>query len=159
MGNMRQRAAGGIQAGDVFRVSRVFSQEETEAFGQLTRDYNPVHYDPQWTGQKGYSGLILHGLLTASMVCEVGGQLAWLATRMSFAFVKPVYFGDTVTCVVTVKSVDEKGWARAEAVYTNQHGQVVLTGELAGQVPAGQGQELLGQRLEQGDPFNPLAGS
>jgi len=159
MSSMRQRAAQGLKAGDVFTVTRTFSQAETESFGDLTRDYNPVHYDPDWAGLKGYPDLILHGLLTAGMVCQVGGQVAWLATRMNFAFRGPVYFGDTITCAVTVTSVDERGWAKAEVVYTNQEGKVVVTGEMEGQVPAGEGKELLSQRLAEGDPYNRLPGS
>ncbi len=156
MSRMRERAAQGIEAGDVFTVTRTFRQEETEAFGRLTRDYNPVHYDPEFAGVKGFPQLILHGLLTAGMVCEVGGQLAWLATAMGFRFQRPVFFGDTITCTVTVTSVDPQGWARAEAVYTNQRGEVVVSAQMEGQVPRGESQEALGRRLEEGDPFNPL---
>ena len=154
MSSMRQRAARGIKAGDVFRVSRTFSQLETEAFGELTRDYNPVHYDAEFARLKGFPELILHGLLTAGMVCEVGGQLAWLATRMNFSFLRPVHFGDTITCAVTIQSVDGRGWAKAEAVYTNQDGEVVVMGELEGQLPTGSEQELLSRRLAQDDPYN-----
>ena len=157
MSRMRKKAAHGIQAGDVFTVTRTFSQEETEAFGNLTKDYNPVHYDPDFAGIKGFPQLILHGLLTAGMVCEVGGQLAWLATAMEFRFRRPVFFSDTITCTVTVTSVDRRGWAKAEALYTNQRGEVVVSARMQGQVPRGESQEALSRRLEQGDPYNPLS--
>lgn len=156
MSRMREKAAQGIEAGDVFTVTRTFSQEETEAFGHLTKDYNPVHYDQDFAGIKGFPQLILHGLLTAGMVCEVGGQLAWLATGMDFRFRRPVLFGDTITCTVTVTSVDQRGWAKAEALYTNQRGEVVVSARMQGQVPRGESQEALSRRLEQGDPYNPL---
>ncbi|MBV1717983.1 MAG: MaoC family dehydratase N-terminal domain-containing protein [Desulfarculus sp.] len=156
MSRMREKAAQGIQAGDVFSVTRTFSREETEAFGHLTKDYNPVHYDEEFAGTKGFPQLILHGLLTAGMVCEVGGQLAWLATAMEFSFRRPVFFGDTITITVTVTSVDQRGWAKAEALYTNQHGEVVVSAKMEGQVPRGESRETLGRRLEEGDPYNPL---
>lgn len=156
MSRMRESAAQGLKAGDVFSVTRTFHQEETEAFGHLTRDYNPVHYDEDFARIKGLPQLILHGLLTAGMVCEVGGQLAWLATGMNFRFQRAVFFGDTITCTVTVTSVDSRGWAKAEALYTNQRGEVVVSAELEGQVPRGEAQEALSRRLAQGDPFNPL---
>ena len=41
----RRRAAEGLSPGDRFRFSRSFSAGELRAFGALTRDYNPVHYD------------------------------------------------------------------------------------------------------------------
>jgi 3-hydroxybutyryl-CoA dehydratase len=156
MSRMREKAAQGLKAGDVFTVTRTFNQAETEAFGELTRDYNPVHYDPEFAGIKGFPQLILHGLLTAGMVCEVGGQLAWLATGMDFRFRRPVFFGDTITCTVTVTSVDQRGWAKAEALYTNQDGEVVVSAKMEGQVPRGESQARLRQRLEQGNPYNPL---
>lgn len=157
MSSMRERAVQGLQTGDVFTVTRTFSREETEAFGHLTKDYNPVHYDEDFARIKGFPQLILHGLLTAGMVCQVGGQLAWLATGMNFCFQRPVFFGDTITCTVTVTSVEERGWAKAEALYTNQRGEVVVSATLEGQVPREESQQALGERLAQGDPFNPLS--
>lgn len=156
MNPMRAKAAQGIKAGEVFTVTRAFDQQETEAFGHLTRDYNPVHYDPEFAAIKGFPRLILHGLLTAGMVCEVGGQLAWLATAMEFHFRKPVFSGDTITCRVTVTSVDRRGWAQAEALFTNQHGEVVVSARMEGQVPQGESREVLARRLDQGDPYNQL---
>ncbi len=156
MTQMRQRAREGLKAGDRFSVTRTFSQAETEAFGDLTRDYNPVHYDKAFAGIKGYDRLILHGLLTASMICEIGGQLAWLATRMDFQYLKPVYFGDTITCQLTINELDERGWAKAEALYFNQHGEMVVSAHLEGQLPGPVEQERLAQMISAGDPTNKL---
>ena len=118
---MRQKAVQGLKTGDTFTFFRRFSKEETLSFGDLTRDYNPVHYDERWTESKGFDGLICHGLLVGSMVCEFGGQAGWLATGMNFKFIKPVYFDDTVTCTVTVTRLEENGRAEAEAVFVNQN--------------------------------------
>ncbi len=49
--------------------------EKTEYFGDITRDYNPVHYDFRWVEAKGFKGLICHGLIVGSMICEFGGQV------------------------------------------------------------------------------------
>ncbi len=63
----RSQATKGISPGARFRFSRTFTAEETEIFGDITRDYNPVHYEPRFAHGKGFSGLICHGLLTASL--------------------------------------------------------------------------------------------
>lgn len=136
MSDMRLRAAAGLQAGDVFEVTRTFGQADTEAFGQLTRDFNPVHYDEDFARGKGMAGLICHGLLVANLICEVGGQIAWLASGMSFRFRRPVYFGDTVTCRLTITHLDERGRAKAEAVFTNQRGEVVQEAVITGILPS-----------------------
>ncbi|MBI4797815.1 MAG: MaoC family dehydratase [Desulfarculus sp.] len=157
MSQMRRQAVAGIQAGDSFQITRTFGQAETLAFGGLTRDYNPVHYDQEFCAGKGLDGLICHGLLVAAMICEVGGQIAWLASGMEFRFRRPVYFGDTITCRLVITKVDKSGRAEAQATYTNQHGQVVQEGRISGYLPSAADQRRLGDMLEAGDPTNPLA--
>jgi acyl dehydratase len=154
---IRIRAVRGLKPGDSFSYSRVFSREETHGFGDLTRDYNPVHYDSRWAEVKGYGGLICHGLLVGSMICEFGGQVGWLATGMNFKFLKPVYFGDTVHCVITVTDIEENGRAEAEAVFTNQNGQSVCHAMLTGRLPLDPERKILKQMVDEGDPSNKLS--
>ncbi len=157
MSELRRLAAEGrIGVGTTIRIRRTFSGEEVQAFGDLTRDYNPVHYEPRWAAQKGFVGPICHGLLVGGMICEAGGQWGWLASGMSFRFRAPVYPGDTVSCEMTVVAVDERQRARAEFVLTNQRGDVVVTGELWGHLPSSQDQDLLRTMLSEGDPTNLL---
>jgi len=140
------------------RFSRTFTQEETNTFGDITRDYNPVHYDERFAKQKGFTDLICHGLLVGGMVCELGGQVGWLATGMKFLFKRPVYFGDTVTCEITVRTVDENGFAVADARFTNQSSDEVLEAKISGLVPAAQDHALLATMISEGDPTNKIAG-
>lgn len=140
---MRQKAIDGLNAGDTFSFSRTFHQEETERFGKMTRDDNPVHYDRRWTDAKGFDGLICHGLLVGSMICDFGGQVGWLATGMQFKFIRPVYFGDTVTCTITLEKIEDSGRAEAEAVMTNQQGDTVCLASLTGRLPLEHERRLL----------------
>ena len=39
-------AQGAITVGTRVRLRRTFTEEDLRCFGQLTRDYNPVHYEP-----------------------------------------------------------------------------------------------------------------
>jgi 3-hydroxybutyryl-CoA dehydratase len=94
--SIRKKAVHGLKPGDVFIYTRRFKKEESRVFGDLTNDYNPVHYDSRWTEEKGFKGLICHGLLIGGMICEFGGQVGWLATGMNFKFLAPVYFNDTI---------------------------------------------------------------
>jgi len=154
---LRERAVQGLQPGDTFCFTRQFSQKETRDFGDLTRDYNPVHYDDRWTRTKGFNGLICHGLLVGGMICEFGGQVGWLATGMTFKFLYPVYFKDTIQCRVTLTSVRESGRAEAEAVFTNQNGRQVVLATLTGRLPVKGEKPLLDQMVSEGDPFNDLS--
>lgn len=156
MNPIRQRALEGLEPGERFSITRTFTRRETLAFGELTRDYNPVHYEDEFAAASGMDGLIQHGLLTAGMICEVGGQLGWLATKMEFAFRRPVKAGDTVTLTVEVTKVADNGAARAKAEYVNQHGEVVITAEMEGRLPVGKRRRALNAQVERGDPSNPL---
>ena len=145
----RWAAEGRLEVGTRFRFSRTFTSDDVEAFGQLTRDDNPVHSEALWYEAKGFREPLCHGLLVGSMLCDPGGQVGWLATGMSFRFLKPTYVGDTVTCEMTIVEVDEKGFARAEAVLSTQRGDVVVTGELTGFVPVDGERELLRDLIEE----------
>ncbi|MBP7582619.1 MAG: MaoC family dehydratase [Spirochaetes bacterium] len=154
MSHIRQKTIDGISPGNVFRVTRTFSEDETRRFGEITRDYNPVHYDDRFSSAKGFPARICHGLLVAGIITEIGGQIGWLASGMNFHFMKPVFFGDTVTCAVTILSVDDNGRARATAAYTNQRGEKVLAAELNGYLPGEREREILRAMVAEGDPTN-----
>lgn len=153
----RVNAAQGLKQGDTFILHRKFSKEETWAFGDLTQDYNPVHYDTVWTQNKGFTGLICHGLLVGGMICEFGGQVGWLATGMNFKFLRPVYFEDEIQCRVTLTSLADNGRAEAEAEFVNQEGTLVCLANLTGRLPVDNEKELLARMVEKGDPTNKLS--
>jgi acyl dehydratase len=155
--SMRQRAIEGLKAGDAFTYSRTFSQTETELFGDLTRDYNPVHYDIRWAEAKGFKGLICHGLIVGSMICEFGGQVGWLATGMDFKFIKPVYFGDTITCSIIITKIEDGGRAEGKANFTNDTGEQIGYAHLTGRVPLEHEREILRRMIAEGDPTNKLS--
>ena len=150
MSAIREQVLKQVRKGDVFTITRTFSQQETEEFGDLTRDYNPVHYDRGFAEASGYPDLICHGLLIGGMICEIGGQLAWLATSMEFRYLRPVFFGDTITCRLEITDLDERGRAMAEAEFFNQRGEKVLEAGLGGYLPGQEKKQVLAG-LEPGD--------
>lgn len=154
---MRQRAIEGLKEGDSFTYKRTITQEETELFGDITRDYNPVHYDLRWAEAKGFNNLICHGLIVGSMICEFGGQVGWLATGMNFKFIKPVYFGDTITCSIMITKIEESGLAEVEAFFVNEVGDQVCCAYLTGRVPLEHERDILKRIVYEGDPTNKLA--
>jgi len=156
MSIIRQRTIAGLTPGTTFTVTRTFSESQVEQFADMTRDYNPIHFDSRFVAVKGLKARICHGLLVGSMVTEVGGQIGWLASGINFRFKRPVYMGETITCTVTITEVDEKGRARADAVFINQDGDVVLTAHLTGRIPGQAEIQVLRQMVEEGDPTNGL---
>ncbi|WP_417516765.1 MaoC family dehydratase [Marinobacter sp.] len=145
MTHIREQAIQGLKTGDVFTVTRTFTENDTVAFGEISRDMNPIHYDENFTAAKGFRGKICHGLLVGGMITEVGGQIGWLASGMNFRFRRPVYFGDTITCVFTIIEADEQNRAKAEAVLSNQLGEVVVESWLTGILPGTAERAILAQ--------------
>jgi len=156
MSEWRQQAAQGLGPGMTFTFTRRFVRRDVEVFGDITRDYNPVHYEERFTRITEFPGLICHGLLVGSMICELGGQVAWLASAMEFQFLRPVYIGETITCRLTIEEVDERGFARATGIFTNQDDLRVLEATLKGFIPGPREKEVLTEMIAEGDPTNKL---
>jgi acyl dehydratase len=154
MSNIRQRAIAGLKRGDSFAVSRTFTERETLAFAEISRDYNPVHFDSRFATVKKFQGRICHGLLVASLLTEIGGQLGWLASGMQFRFKKPVYFGDTITCCLTITELDDRNRAIAEAVFKNQQEEIVIEADLTGILPGVPEKRVMEVMVAEGDPTN-----
>jgi acyl dehydratase len=87
---------------------------------------------------------MVHGLLTATLSTEIGGELAVLARTMTFEFLTPVYAGDTVRCEWTTERVETRTdrydltatveCRRTASAWADAEERVVLRGEIAGLV-------------------------
>ena len=154
MSKIRNKTIQGLAVGDTFILTRQFKEADMHAFADVTRDYNPIHFDKRFADVKNFRDRICHGLLVGSILTEVGGQIGWLASEMNFRFKRPVYFGDTIECTLTISEIDERNRARAEAIYRNQDGTIVLEADLAGIVPGEPEKEILEAMVAEGDPTN-----
>jgi 3-hydroxybutyryl-CoA dehydratase len=143
MNALRQKAIEGLEEGDTFEIKRTFSDTDIAQFEALSRDHNPVHSNAAYAEAKGFDGVIAHGLLTATLITEIGGQLGWLATYMSLRFKRPVYMGDELTCVWKIMGIDEGNRAQAEVIVTNSSGLAVLLAETTGLIPNDTERKLL----------------
>jgi 3-hydroxybutyryl-CoA dehydratase len=154
MSHIRKKAIEGLKAGDSFSVTRTFTEQDVMMFGEISGDYNPVHYDERFASVKKFKGRVCHGLLVAGMVTEIGGQIGWLASGMNLKFRLPVYIGDTITCTLSVVETGDGGRARAEAVFVNQDGFSVMECTLTGIIPGAPEKKVLTQMVAEGDPTN-----
>jgi len=156
MSSMRLKAIEGISVGDKFTVSRTFTEQHSIDFAEISRDYNPVHLDERFAKVRKLKGRICHGLLVASMLTEIGGQLGWLATQMDLKFEKPVYFGDTIECELTVTHIATDGSATAQVVFKNSDGTTVLKALIKGVVAGESEKQVMRTMMAEGDPTNKI---
>ena len=157
MSFIRNKATQGLRVGDTFSVSRTFTDQDVLRFAEISRDYNPVHFDERFAKVKNFAGTVCQGLLVASLVTEIGGQIGWLASGMQFKFLKPVYFGDTIKCDFTITEIDNGGEARAEAAFTNQDQATVLLGVVTGFIPGDEEKQVMKAMVDEGDPTNKVS--
>jgi len=156
MSHIRKKAIAGLKQGDSFTVSRTFTEQDTLAFADVSRDYNPVHFDDRFANAKTFRGRICHGLAVASLATEIGGQIGWLASGMTFRFKKPVYFGDTIECSLTITEIDKHNRAKAEALFKNQKNEIVIEANVTGIVPGIPERRVMEAMIAEGDPSNKL---
>lgn len=154
MKSPRERAAEGLNVGDRFTVVRCFCADDVLQFAQISLDYNPVHCDADYAQLRGFKSPIAHGLLTASLITQIGGQIGWLATGMSFEFKRPVYPGEQITCDWLITHIDERGHAKAEVSVINADGILVLQATTTGVLPGERERERLKRMLAEGDLSN-----
>ncbi len=123
-----------LSIGQTAQVVRSITDEDIEAFGKLSGDYNPLHFDEDWAKTTLFKGRIAHGLLTASFISTViGMKLPGTGTiylSQSMTFLRPVRIGDTITAKVEVVGLDDATErVKLKSICTNQHDKIVLEGE------------------------------
>lgn len=121
-----------MQIGEVISWQRTFTEEDIRLFATLSGDQGVHHLQPDERGR-----LMAHGLLTATLPTKIGGDINFIARELTFAFHRPVFAGDTITCEVTVTALEavEKYFNLGTSwVCSNQDGKEVMTGRAHGVV-------------------------
>jgi 3-hydroxybutyryl-CoA dehydratase len=89
--------------------SKTFTWEDVEAYGALSGDMNPLHFDQAYAERTIFKGTIVHGMLTAGLISTVLGTKlpgpGCIALGVNLRFRGPVRVGDAVTATCTVREV------------------------------------------------------
>jgi 3-hydroxybutyryl-CoA dehydratase len=115
-----------MHVGDVISWQRTFTEDDISLFAKLSGDEGEHHLVPNKEGR-----LMAHGLLTATLPTKIGGDINLIAREMTFAFHRPVFAGDTITCEVTLTAFEpaEKYFNVSSTwICRNQDGKEVMTG-------------------------------
>jgi acyl dehydratase len=115
-----------MKIGDKLSWRRTITEEDIRLFARLSGDQGAHHLQPDEKGR-----VMAHGLLTATLPTKIGGDINLIAREMTFAFHRPVFAGDTITCEVTLTAVEptEKYFKLSSSwVCLNQDGKEVMTG-------------------------------
>ena len=123
-----------IKMGQSAEVVHTVTEKDIQVFGDLSGDYNPLHFNEDWAKTTMFGGRIAHGILTAAFISTaIGMHLPGPGTiymSQSMRFLGPVRIGDTITARVEVVMLnDEKERVTLKTTCTNQAGKVVMDGE------------------------------
>lgn len=119
-----------LKKGSHFSWRRRITEEDIRLFTKVSHDEGRHHVKKDADGR-----LLAQGLLAATMPTKLGGDLNFLARRMEFDFLHPVYGGDDLTCIGTIDLVIRKpGRHKVKFSFEvkNQDDQLVMKGESLG---------------------------
>lgn len=120
--------------GDRFvTAARTISEEDVEAFAELTGDHNPLHLDPEFARTTRFGDRVVHGMLTLSVTGGLrhplnGDKLVCLYGIEHIRMVRPVRIGDAVRVegeVTTLTPKDAGGVVTFAEEVINQHDERV----------------------------------
>ncbi len=108
-----------METGDIFELEFMYSQDDVNAFADITGDKNPVHLDEAYAAETVYKRPIIHGFLGGAVFSKILGNLfpgeGTVYLQQSMNFKRPMYTGVAYLAILTVVEVDkEKHKARIE---------------------------------------------
>ena len=123
-----------LSVGQTARRSLTLTGAHVQTFAELTGDYNPLHFDPDFAAGTRFGRLVVQGGLTTGLLhALVATNLPGPGTvflSQNWKFTAPVFIGDTISGEVEVLSVHaSKPVCQLKVRVTRQDGEVVLEGE------------------------------
>lgn len=99
-----------LSVGQSASYTRTVTEADVQKFGEVSGDFNPLHFDETYAKSTIFRGRIAHGVLSLSFISTVlGTQLPGAGAIFLGATVRfksPVRIGDTVTATCTVKEIN-----------------------------------------------------
>jgi len=89
-------------------VTFQFSEEDVKTFSKLSGDYNPLHRDDTYAKDKGFEGVVVHGILLASKFSYLVGMVLpgkeSIYISQQLLFHNPVYIDEELSISGCVES-------------------------------------------------------
>ena len=96
------------------RVERVYkiTDDDLLAFGKLSGDFNPIHFDDQYASRSIFGRRIAHGMISVAKFSGIFGMdmpgLGTLWLSQSVRFLKPVFVNEPYTAIAEVTDLDDR---------------------------------------------------
>ena len=123
-----------LSIGQSASFSKTISESDVYGYAGIVGDFNDVHINEAAAKNSIFGERIAHGMLVGGLISTVlGTKLPGVGTiylEQQLKFIKPVFFGDTVTAIVSVNEIVnmEKGIYKMDTNIYNQNNDTVVTG-------------------------------
>ena len=127
------------KVGDTVSFAKTITETDVYLFAGITGDFYQIHINKEYASKTPMGKQIAHGVLALGLASTVAtliqqkydyGTPAVLYGYDKLRFIKPVYFGDTLTAQQTVAEVDHAGGKMISKVEIfNQREEIVLAAQ------------------------------
>ncbi|MHA1274541.1 MAG: MaoC family dehydratase [Promethearchaeota archaeon] len=126
------------EIGDSASHSKTITETDVVLFAGISGDFNPLHVNKQYAETTQFGQRVVHGVISVSLISAVLGYKLFgagiLYGSQTVRFKKPVFIGDTLTAVATVKNKYTKKEGKLKFIDVdtkvyNQNGDIVTDGE------------------------------
>jgi acyl dehydratase len=109
---VRQRTARRLEIGEELPpLKKTIEQRQIDCYSGVRP--HSIHTDPEWARKKGFKAPLAQGMMSTAYVSQLMvdllGEGYIKGGRMSVAFTKPVFVGDTLTVRGRVKNREGEG--------------------------------------------------
>ena len=124
-----------LKMGQSAEVVHTVTENDIQTFGDLSGDYNPLHFDENFASKTKFGKLvgqggITTGILHAIVAMDLPGP-GTVFLNQNFQFTAPVFIGDTITGTAEVYEIHKsKPVTKLNVKVVNQRKETVLEGKV-----------------------------
>ena len=122
-----------IEIGQSWTHDFIFTQEQVNAFANISGDNNPLHINPEYAAQTAFRKPIMHGMLGACVFSKVFGTIKpgpkSIYLSQSLEFLKPMFPDTTYRAVFSVVEQQGKRFRIRTEILDSESGETLTDGE------------------------------
>jgi 3-hydroxybutyryl-CoA dehydratase len=117
-------------------LSKTVNQDNINLYAKASRDFNPIHIDPEFAARSAAGGTIAHGMLILaylSQMMTMAFEENWLSGgKLNVRFKSPARPGDTIMVSGKINKIfagQDETIVKCDVICANQKGETVISGE------------------------------
>jgi acyl dehydratase len=122
-----------IEIGQSWTHDFIFTQEQVNAFANITGDNNPLHINPEYAAQTAFRKPIMHGMLGACVFSKVFGTIKpgpkSIYLSQTLKFLKPLYPDFPYRAVFSVVEQAGKRFKIRTEILDSESGEKLTDGD------------------------------